>query len=128
AAQLPGTRLIHSIKTLKNMWQIMFGNANARVLDFKINLTVVRAPTDGDSPILGSVLYGIVNEVVENLVDGLFIRPGREGRGRAVDQVPVSGHSLQKKFFALSSRAVALHAGLHDRLQEHWRKRESFLT
>src|SRR5580692_858314 len=65
--------LVHAIETLEQSWQVLIRNARAEIAHVKLNSTI-RPPRSQHQPATRrSIFEGIVNEVGENLMNGLAI-------------------------------------------------------
>src|SRR6266852_8580071 len=67
--QFSGAGLVDTIKTFEDPREILFGDADACVLNFQADLAVLRSPTHADPPPWECVFHGVVDQVIENLMD-----------------------------------------------------------
>ena len=74
------------------MLHLVLGDADALIADFQGGLLPVSGQRHGDAPALLVVFHGIRQQVVEYLVDLVFVKPGVDALGRALhNQLAVFG-------------------------------------
>src|SRR5579875_575872 len=108
AAQFARTRLVHAVEAFKDAWQIGLGNANAGVGHFQAYLLPLAPPTHRDSATLGRVFDGVVEQVIEDLLQGFLVRPDRQRL------VAARRYHLEDLSLGFGARAMPLHACLNN--------------
>src|SRR5215212_3155168 len=82
-AGLLGAGLVHPVETLENTFEVLLGNAYARVRDAYDDLVLVRASGDLHTPAAWGVLHGVLHEVGEHGSELCLVAPDGVRRGLA---------------------------------------------
>src|SRR5213083_1564729 len=73
SSRLPGPRLVDSVETLEQAWQVLGRNAGTEILHVKLHAAWGRPRSQHNSSPSGSILERILHQVGEYLMDRLWV-------------------------------------------------------
>src|SRR5262249_16388578 len=75
AAHLARARPVHAVEAFENPWQVAGGDADAVVAHLDKGMPALRPDAHAHLAALGRVLDGVVEQVVEDVVDRILVGP-----------------------------------------------------